>query len=143
MSKVPVALCGSIGVVKDMGIPDLPMAKYSVWVRGYGLVDSPRVPGTPGTALDLTAVAAPNARAAAEYYPAGYWLSLLHVPEKKEFPGTGENGNTLRFGIWHETHFSFVFTGHTLEITGSTRFTAIGSSTMGPAGLWQERQIDS
>ena len=29
-------------------IPDLPNAKYKVWVRGYGLVDSARVDGTPG-----------------------------------------------------------------------------------------------
>ncbi|MEO7598795.1 MAG: carboxypeptidase regulatory-like domain-containing protein, partial [Opitutus sp.] len=26
------------------------------------------------------------------YYPAGYWFSLLHVPGKEEFPGTGDNG---------------------------------------------------
>src|SRR5690242_15970696 len=37
-------------------IPDLPKASYSVWVRGYGLVDSPKVAGTPGKLLDLTAV---------------------------------------------------------------------------------------
>src|SRR6185437_1125790 len=41
----------------------------------------------PGKNLNLTAVPAPDPRAAAEYYPAGYWLSLLKVPEKSEFPG--------------------------------------------------------
>src|SRR5262245_15628401 len=33
-------------VTDDQGryvIPDLPTANYSVWVRGYGLVDSPRL----------------------------------------------------------------------------------------------------
>ena len=33
-------------VTDDQGryvIPDLPRAKYNVWVRGYGLVDSPKV----------------------------------------------------------------------------------------------------
>ena len=33
-------------VTDDQGryvIPDLPKAKYKVWVRGYGLVDSPKV----------------------------------------------------------------------------------------------------
>ena len=39
--------------------------------------------------LNLTAVAAPNARAAAEYYPASYWYSLAQPPAKSEFPGTG------------------------------------------------------
>ena len=48
-------------------MPDLPKANYSVWVRGYGLVDSPKVRATPGTTLNLTAVPAPDAKAAAEY----------------------------------------------------------------------------
>jgi hypothetical protein len=79
-----------IVVTDDRGryvIPDLPKASYSVWVRGYGLVDSPKVKAAPGAALDLKAVAAPNARAAAEYYPAGYWFSLLRVPDKTAFTG--------------------------------------------------------
>ena len=79
-----------IVVTDDRGryvIPDLPKARYDVWVRGYGLVDSAKVKATPGAALDLKAVAAPNARAAAEYYPAGYWFSLLRVPDKSAFTG--------------------------------------------------------
>src|SRR5438876_12440047 len=66
-------------VVTDDGgrylVPDLPRASYSVWVRGYGLVDSPKVKAAPGAILDLRALAAPDARAAAQYYPAGYWFS--------------------------------------------------------------------
>jgi hypothetical protein len=80
-------------------LPDLPKAQYSVWVRGYGLVDSPRVQAVPGKNLPLTAVVAPNARAAAEYYPAGYWLSLMRVPDKSEFPGTGPSGNGIAPGM--------------------------------------------
>src|SRR5881397_1330331 len=74
-----------IVVTDDQGrylVPDLPKAKYKVWVRGYGLVDSPKSTSTPGSTLALTAVPAPNARAAAAYYPAGYWFSLLKVPGK-------------------------------------------------------------
>ncbi len=36
-----------IVVTDDQGrflLPDLPKARYSVWVRGYGLVDSPKDP---------------------------------------------------------------------------------------------------
>ena len=91
-----------IVVTDDQGryvVPDLPAASYSVWVRGYGLVDSPRVRATPGKIVNLTAVPAPNARAAAEYYPAGYWLSLLHIPDKTEFPGTGPQGNGISANI--------------------------------------------
>ena len=29
-------------------IPDLPKANYNIWVRGYGLVDSPKVRARPG-----------------------------------------------------------------------------------------------
>src|SRR3954471_16266347 len=46
-------------VTDDQGryvVPDLPKAKYKVWVRGYGLVDSPKVEGEPGKQLNLTAV---------------------------------------------------------------------------------------
>ncbi len=85
-------------VTDDRGryvVPDLPKASYNVWVRGYGLVDSPRIQTAPGKTVNLTAVVAPNARAAAEYYPAGYWFSLLHVPAKSEFPGTGPAGNGI------------------------------------------------
>jgi hypothetical protein len=87
-----------IVVTDDRGrylLPDLPTAKYSVWVRGYGLVDSAKVTAVPGKALDLTASPAPDPHAAAQYYPAGYWFSLLQVPAKSEFPGTGPSGNGI------------------------------------------------
>ena len=32
-------------------LPQLPTATYNVWVRGYGLVDSPKVDGEPGKPL--------------------------------------------------------------------------------------------
>src|SRR5688500_2978223 len=67
-------------------IPDLPKASYNVWVRGYGLVDSPKVRSTPGASLNLTAVAAPTAAAAAQYYPPVYWYSMLGIPAAAEFP---------------------------------------------------------
>src|SRR5436309_13677455 len=78
-----------IVVTDDRGrylIPELPKANYSVWVRGYGLVDSPKVQAASGKILDLTAMTAPSAAAAAQYYPAIYWYSMLKVPAKSEFP---------------------------------------------------------
>ena len=87
-----------IVVTDDRGryvLPDLPNATYSVWVRGYGLVDSRKVRTAPGKTLDLTAVVSPSAAAAAEYYPAIYWYSMLRVPDKSEFPGTGPEGNGI------------------------------------------------
>ena len=87
-----------IVVTDDQGryvLPGLPKANYSVWVRGYGLVDSPKVQSAPGKILNLTAVAAPNAAAAAEYYPAIYWYSMVKIPDKSLFPGTGPGGNGM------------------------------------------------
>jgi hypothetical protein len=76
-------------------VPQLPKANFKLWVRGYGLVDSQPVQATPGKVVNLTAVLAPNPRMAAEYYPAIYWFSLLRVPDKSEFPGTGPKGNGI------------------------------------------------
>src|SRR5437764_4310343 len=76
-------------------IPDLPQAHYQVWVRGYGLVDSLKADAQPGQHLDLTAVVAPNLAAAAQYYPAAYWYSMLKIPDQSLFPGTGDKGNGI------------------------------------------------
>ena len=87
-----------IVVTDDQGryvVPGLPKANYDVWVRGYGLVDSRKVQTVPGKLLNLTAVIAPSAKEAAQYYPAAYWYSMLHIPPKTDFPGTGENGNGI------------------------------------------------
>jgi hypothetical protein len=81
-------------VTDDRGryvIPDLPKATYDVWVRGYGLVDSPRVKSTPGKILNLKAVIAPGEAAAAQYYPAIYWYSMLKIPDASEFGGKGKS----------------------------------------------------
>jgi hypothetical protein len=79
-------------VTDDQGryvMPDLPKANYSVWVRGYGLVDSPKVKAAPGKILNLKAALAPNDAAAAQYYPAIYWYSMMKIPDASEFGGKG------------------------------------------------------
>src|SRR5262245_57507181 len=73
-----------IVITDDQGryvVPDLPKANYDVFVRGYGLVDSPRVKAAPGRQLNLTAVSAPDGRAAAQIYPPSYWLGLMEIPK--------------------------------------------------------------
>jgi len=79
-------------VTDDQGryvIPDLPLnVNYRIWVRGYGLVDSPKQRAKPGQQLNLTAVPAPNAAAAAHYYSAIYWYSMMKIPPAKDFGGT-------------------------------------------------------
>jgi hypothetical protein len=87
-----------IVVTDDQGrylIPDLPKANYNIWVRGYGLVDSPKVRSAPGKILNLKAIVAPSEKAAAQYYPAIHWYSMLKIPDKSEFPGTGPKGNGM------------------------------------------------
>jgi hypothetical protein len=56
-------------------------------VRGYGLVDSPKMRASPGRALDLAAVPAPNESAAAHYYPAIHWYSMMKLPKPEDFGG--------------------------------------------------------
>ena len=86
-------------------LPDLPDARYSVWVRGYGLVDSSPVSGEPGQSLDLTASAASNPKEAAEVYPANYWYSLIQVPGEDQFPGTGARGNGIPPRMRTQAHY--------------------------------------
>jgi hypothetical protein len=77
-----------IVVTDDQGryvIPDLPKANYDIWVRGYGLVDSPKVKSEPGKQLNLTAVPAPNDKEAAKYYPAIYWFAMMRLPDAEFF----------------------------------------------------------
>ena len=74
-----------IVVTDDQGryvVPDLPKANYDLWVRGYGLVDSPKVKAAPGKIVDLKATPAPNEAAAARYYPSIYWYSMMKIPDK-------------------------------------------------------------
>jgi hypothetical protein len=96
-TDLPTRLIKSV-VTDDQGrylVPDLPKASYNVWVRGYGLVDSPKVKAAPGQQLSLTAVPAPDAKSAAQYYPAMYWHAMMQVPPKSDFPGTGPTGNGI------------------------------------------------
>jgi hypothetical protein len=75
-------------------IPELPAAKYHVWVRGYGLVDSPGVDATPGHHLDIATIVAPDSATAAKTYPAAYWYAMMKIPEEGQvakLPG-GRNG---------------------------------------------------
>ena len=91
-----------IVVTDDAGcyvLPDLPAGDYSVWVRGYGLVDSNPVTAVPAAELNLNAIVAPDAAAAAEIYPANYWFALFEPPRADAFPGTGPNGNGIPPGF--------------------------------------------
>ncbi len=80
-----------IVVTDDQGrylIPDLPAVDYSVWVRGYGLIDSPKMRAKPSMTLDLKAVPAPNEAEAAHYYPAICWYTMMKIPPASDFGGS-------------------------------------------------------
>jgi hypothetical protein len=94
-TELPTKLA-KIVVTDDRGrylMPDLPKANYSVWVRGYGLTDSPKVETAPGKLVNLSATVAPNETAAAQYYPAVYWYSMLKIPDKSQFSGPQRDEN--------------------------------------------------
>ena len=84
-----------IVVTNDEGrylVPDLPQATYDVWVRGYGLVDSEKVQAEPGEALNLTAVVAPETKAAAGVLPGPVLVRLAPAPGAKRVPRHGTAG---------------------------------------------------
>jgi hypothetical protein len=90
-------------VTDDQGryvIPDLPTANYDVWVRGYGLVDSPKMRAKPGQKLNVTSVPAPSPAEAAHYYPAIYWYVMMKLPPKKDFGGSTEIPKNITFENW-------------------------------------------
>lgn len=87
-----------IVVTDDRGrfvLPELPEAEYTVWARGYGLVDSKSVEASPGDTLSLEAFPAADGFQAAQIYPANYWSSMLSMPPESKFPGTGPDGNDI------------------------------------------------
>ncbi|HZL97050.1 MAG TPA: carboxypeptidase-like regulatory domain-containing protein, partial [Vicinamibacterales bacterium] len=90
-------------VTDDRGrfvVPDLPSGSYSVWVRGYGLVDSAKATAKPGQRLTITATPAPNEAAAAHYYPAIYWYSMLKIPAADQFGGKSSIPARLSQNAW-------------------------------------------
>ena len=90
-------------VTDDRGryvVPDLPKGKYDVWVRGYGLINSPKVQSEPGQHLNLTAVLAPNDAAAAQYYPAIYWFAMLKIPAADQFGGKSDIPEKITQADW-------------------------------------------
>ncbi len=92
-----------IVVTDDQGryvIPDLPSANYQVWVRGYGLVDSPKLRGKPGQMINHTAVAAPNEAAAAHYYPAIHWYTMMKIPPASAFGGKSDIPEGITRDAW-------------------------------------------
>jgi hypothetical protein len=137
-----------IVVTDDQGryvLPDLPKANYSVWARGYGLVDSQKAQAAPGKIVNLTAVVAPNAKAAANYYPANYWYSLMSVPDKNEFPGTGPKGNGISPNIkvqgqWlHLIKTDSCESCHQLGNAYTRTIPALFSKLDSPAQAWMRR----
>ncbi len=92
-------------VTDDQGryvIPDLPVANYQVFVRGYGLIDSPRMRAKPGQVLNHAAVPAPNERAAAHYYPAIYWYTMMKIPPAADFGGSTDIPKNVTQDIWRQ-----------------------------------------
>src|SRR5258708_19448268 len=139
-------------VTDDKGrylIPELPKANYSVWVRGYGLADSAKTPAAPGKRGKLDVWMAPSAKGAAEIYPGMYWYSMLKIPAKNEFPGTGEKGNGISENIksqdeWVDTVKNACQSCHALGSAGIRKvpevFAKDGNSFQAWARLTQSGQ---
>ena len=88
-------------VVTDDGgrylLPDLPEAAYDVWVRGYGLVDSPKVKAAPGETVNLTAAGSARCSRGGAILP----VRLLVFPA----PGAGQE-RVSRHGAQRQRYFA-------------------------------------
>jgi len=88
-----------IVVTDDRGsyvLPQLPKANYDIWVRGYGLVDSPRTKAAPGSALDLKAVLAANDGEAAQYYRRNIGIRCWRFRRRGCFPAPAQAAMACR-----------------------------------------------
>jgi hypothetical protein len=136
-----------IVVTDDQGryvIPDLPQANYDVWVRGYGLIDGPRVVTKPGKIINLTAVPAPNAAAAAQYYPAIYWYSMLNIPDQSLFSGPKRDESmpediTAQWQWLNTIKTTGCIACHGIGTLGTRRVPAALGHFDSPAEAWQRR----
>jgi hypothetical protein len=115
-----------------------------VWVRGYGLVDSPKMAAHNGDSLALRAMTAPSPAAAAEYYPGVYWYSLLEIPPVSEFPGTGPAGNGISPNMkdqsyWIESIKQSCQSCHALGSKGMRTVPALFNAKADSRAAWRRR----
>ncbi len=135
-------------VTDDKGrylIPALPKANYTVWARGYGLVDSPKVQTATGKTVDLKPTPAPDAKTAAKLYPSNYWYAMLKIPAQSDFPGTGPKGNGISPGVksqaqWiHMVKTDTCETCHQLGSEYTRTIPAMFKDLDSPAKAWERR----
>jgi hypothetical protein len=140
--ELPVRYIKSV-VTDDRGrfvVPDLPTATYSVWARGYGLVDSDKTSAKPGQRVRITAKVAPDEAAAAHYYPAIYWYSMLEIPSADQFGGKGAIPARLSQPAWISAMKNTGCIGcHQLgQLSTRTIPASLGPFTS-PADAWKRR----
>ena len=108
-------------------------------------MDSPKVRTEPGKLVDLKPTVAPDAKTAAQLYPASYWYAMLKVPEKNEFPGTGPSGNGISPNIktqgqWiHLIKTDSCESCHQLGNAYTRTIPSMFSSLDSPAQAWMRR----
>ena len=130
-------------VTDDRGrfvVPDLPAATYQVWARGYGLVDSAKTAAKPGQRVSITAVVAPNEAAAAHYYPAIYWYSMLKIPAADQFGGKSGIPERLTQTAWISAMKNTGCVGcHQLGQQSTRTIPAALGTFASPAEAWKRR----
>ena len=87
-------------------IPELPKANYNMWVRGYGLVDSPKVKSRARQDAQPDRGAAPSAAEAAEYYPGDVLVFDAEDPgERANFPAPATRATASRRKMKTQEHW--------------------------------------
>ena len=108
-------------------------------------MDSPKVQTEPGKLVDLKPTVAPDAKTAAQLYPASYWYAMLKVPEKNEFPGTGPSGNGISPNIKNQGQWIHLIktdsceSCHQLGNAYTRTIPSMFSNLDSPAQAWMRR----
>ena len=86
-------------VTDDQGrylVPDLPKGTYTVWVRGYGLVDITEGKGGAAARLvNLTRFRRRPPSCGGKVIRTAYWHACSRCPRRASSPGTGIKGNGI------------------------------------------------
>ena len=117
-----------IVVTDDRGqylIPDLPKANYNVWVRGYGLIDSPKTQSVPGKVMNLTAVTAPNPTRRRPVLSGGLLAFADESSGQERVPRHRRHGNGISPGMQSQAQWL-----RSLKSGGCTACHQIGNKAM-------------
>ena len=82
-------------------MPDLPKAKYTVWVRGYGLANSAKIEAADRQAAQSQSGTGGECCGSGQDLSAIYWYPMLKIPGADQFGGHSDIPDKVKQIDWH------------------------------------------